>query len=124
MSCCAIARAKHTVMIADHHRNVAAFRSGNAYAAADAYVDCLAKAIVKIYAYAFAYAVAAADCYGSHQAVSADVIIGSFVEADFSTTEKCYAYVSAVTVGNACATAFATGTAVAVRVPLDSVNWH
>jgi hypothetical protein len=115
MSCCAIAGAKHTVMIAEHHRNVAAFRAGTAYAGADAYVKCLAKAIVKTYAYAYAYAIAAADCYGSHQAVSADVIIAAYVDADFSTTERCYSKVSATTVGAACATAFATGTAGAVR---------
>jgi hypothetical protein len=110
-------RAKHTVTITEHLCNVAAIRAGNAYAAADAYVECLAKAIVKIYAYAYAYAIAAADCYGDKQAVSADAIIAAYVEADFSTTERCYACVSTTEVGRACATAFATGTAEAVRMP-------
>jgi hypothetical protein len=103
-------------MITEHLSNVAAIRAGNAYAAADAYVECLAKAVVKIYAYAFAYAIAAADCVGGHQEASADAIIAAYVEADFSTTETCYANVDTVAVGNACATAFTSGTAGTVRI--------
>jgi hypothetical protein len=103
-------------MITEHLCNVAAIRAGNAYAAADAYVECLAKTIVKIYAYAYAYAVAAADCFGNYQAASADTIISAYVAADFSTTEKCYANVNTYAVGVACAKAFASGTAGAVRI--------
>jgi hypothetical protein len=107
------------VIIVQLHRNVASIGAGDAYAAADAYVDCLAKAIVKIYAYAFAYASAAADCYGDQQAVSADVIISSYVDAYFSTTDRCYVDVSAEAIGNAWATAYGTGTAGAVRTPIQ-----
>jgi hypothetical protein len=103
-------------MITEHLCNITAIRAGNSYAAADAYVECLAKAIVKIYAYAYAYAIAAADCYGDHQSASADAIISAYVEADFSTTEKCYANVDTVAVGRACATAFTSGTTGAVRI--------
>jgi hypothetical protein len=97
MSCCAVSGAKHTVMIAEYHRNVVL--------SVQAILTRLQRPM------------AAADCFGNNQPASADAIIAAYVEADFSTTERCYANVDTVAIGRACATAFQTGTADAVRMP-------
>jgi hypothetical protein len=90
-------------------------RAGNAYARASAYVDCLAKAIVKIYAYAFAYAYVDADCQGTHKQTYAYADIYVTVDAWFNKEDRCYTDVDVFAIGDAWAKAKATGTATTVR---------
>jgi hypothetical protein len=82
---------------------------GNSYASASAYVDCVAKAIVKIYAYASAFAYAESDCSGKKKDSDAFAFIDAYVSADFTKKVKCWSSIDASAVGNAWAAAKAKG---------------